>query len=526
VTLSESLATATRLHQAGRLHDAKQAYRQILAINSNHSDAWHLLGVIAIQQGDTQEAVRCIERALELKPDFAEAQSDLGAAFFEQGDLDRAVACHRRATELNPGYAGAYINLGNTYRAQSEFESAITSYRRALEINPTGAEVHCSLGIALRSLGKLEEAIAEYRQAIQLMPGHVRAHNNLGNLLRSQGRFDNAVACYRRALDLKPDYADAHFNLSIVLLTLADFQHGWPEFEFRFARSGASRRQFSEPTWDGRDVRGKTILLYAEQGLGDTIQFVRYARLVQQRGARVLLECQKELVPLLTACPGVDCLSADHANLSFFDMRAPLLSLPRIFQTTLASIPAEIPYLFAEPRLVDQWKENLNPVHGMRIGIAWQGNPEYRDDRERSIPLAYFLRLAQIPGVCLISLQIGPGAEQLAASSNDVSVVSPGEDFDRASGAFMDTAAIMQHLDLVITSDSAIAHLAGALGRPVWLAVPFVPDWRWLLDREDSPWYPTMRLFRQSTPGDWHAVFDHIQRALQSTAGKQLDQSW
>ena len=293
-----------------------------------------------------------------------------------------------------------------------------------------------------------------------------------------------------------------------------DFEKGWSEYEWRWRCSTVLPRPFPQPLWQGEPLDGRTILLHAEQGLGDTLQFVRYAPMVKQRGAEVIVSCQKPLLSLLKSCPGIDSLLPQASVVPQFDVQASLMSIPSIFGTTLATIPSEVPYLSANADLAEHWRERLRSLQGFKIGINWRGRPGNPSERHRGIPLRAFAPLARLPGVRLISLQKGPGWEEIAAAAENVPVVDLGRALDEAAGPFMDTAAIMHNLDLVITSDTVIAHLAGALGVPVWVALPFVPDWRWLLEREDSPWYPTMRLFRQKRPGEWDEVFERIAAAV------------
>ena len=319
-------------------------------------------------------------------------------------------------------------------------------------------------------------------------------------------------------------------------MLLGDYEQGWPEYEWRWTQPGFTRRQFTQPAWDGSDLAGRSILLYAEQGLGDTLHFIRYAPLVSQRGGKVIVECQPALVRLLKGVEGIDKLIAESSPLPPFDVQAAMFSLPAIFHTTVGTIPATVPYLHADPKLIDKWRHELNsrsrqpggtvattrsgparqagPTGAFKVGIAWQGSPTYGYDNLRSIPLEKFARLTQIEGVQLISLQKGPGSEQLGAVQGRFPVMDLGKQLDETSGPFMDTAAVMKNLDLVICSDTAVPHLAGALGVPVWVALPYVPDWRWLLECEDSPWYPTMRLFRQTQDGKWDDVFERIAAAL------------
>jgi hypothetical protein len=311
-------------------------------------------------------------------------------------------------------------------------------------------------------------------------------------------------------VDLAPDYAEAHVNRALTRLHVGDWQRGWQEFEWRWRTADALPRGLAQPWWRGEPLAGRTILLYAEQGLGDTIQFIRFAPIVKRRGGTVVVECQQPLVRLLEGCAGVDRLVGQGDALPAFDVQAPLLSLPGILKTSPETIPADVPYLSVRPAAVQAWRERLKEIDGFRIGIAWQGNPAVRGDRLRSIALGHFAALAEIPGVRLVSLQKGPGAEQLEAAGGRFRITELGSRLQD----FADTAAVMNSLDLVITSDTGPAHLAGALGVPVWVALSLAPDWRWSSGRSDSPWYPTMRLFRQKEWGNWQAVFEEIKKSL------------
>ena len=304
-------------------------------------------------------------------------------------------------------------------------------------------------------------------------------------------------------------------GLALARLTLGDYQGGFAEYEWRWkTKRFAGSPAYHEPLWDGSGLDGKTILLHAEQGLGDTVQFLRFVLLVKDRGGRVIVACQKPLLPLFAACPWIDQLVAQGETLPAFDVQAPLLSLPRIFGTTLATLPSQVPYLSADPGLVQRWQKELAAYPGFRVGIAWQGNPNNPADRQRSFPLDCLAPLAKLPGVRLFSLQKGPGTEQIDQRAQRFPLVELGSRLDEAAGPFMDTAAVMTNLDLVISACTSLAHLAGALAVPVWIALKFAPEWRWLYGRDDSPWYPTARLFRQPQPGDWTAVFDRMAAAL------------
>jgi tetratricopeptide (TPR) repeat protein len=502
------------LQDQGQLAEAIACHRRAVELRPHFAEAHYNLGNALRGQGRVAEAIVCYQRALELKPDYANGHNNLGSALHEQGRIDEAIACYQQALALQPDFAGAYYNLGNALKDRRRVAEAIPCYQRALALQPDLAEAHCNLGIAWKDQGNLDAAMASFQRALELKPDFVEAHCNVGLLKKNQGKLDEATAWYRRAIELKPDYADGHLNQSLLRLLRGDFAEGWREYEWRWQTRQSRPRQFQQPRWDGGSLAGKTILLHAEQGLGDTIHFIRYAPLVKQLGATVIVECQRALERLLAGCPGVDRFIAQGDELPAFDVHAPLLDLPKLFRTDLTNLPASIPYVRAAPELIDRWQRRLAQFDGFRVGIAWQGSPTYVDDRYRSIPLVQFAPLAAVPGVRLFSLQKGAGREQLAETGGRFSVVDLADELDESSGPFMDTAAVMANLDLVIASDSAVVHLAGALGVPIWVALPLVPDWRWLLDRSDSPWYPTMRLFRQRRIGDWQGVFEEIGTAL------------
>ena len=354
-----------------------------------------------------------------------------------------------------------------------------------------------------------------------LDPLSAEAHNNLGTALQSLARFDEARACYEEALRLNPELPEAHFSRATYRLRQGDVERGFAEYEWRWRCKSYSTRQFVQPRWDGSPLDGRTILLHAEQGLGDTLQFVRYAGAVKQRGGHVIVECQSPLTQILASCAGIDRLvvasAGAIASLPPFDVHCPLLSLPGVLNLTIDQLAVET-YLAADPRLVETWRARLADVSGLRLGIAWQGNRQHLFDAQRSFRLDHFAPAAQIEGVRLISLQKGPGAEQAADCGFELRNLGP--QLDETTGAFMDTAAVMRNVDLVITSDTAVAHLAGALGVPVWVALSAHCDWRWFLGRDDSPWYPTMRLFRQRQLGDWDEVFERITTELRALAAR------
>lgn len=433
----------------------------------------------------------------------------------QAGDLDGAERTYREVVAREPGSAEAWCYLGMALHDRGRYDEAVAIYRRALDLRPDFPVALNNLGNSLRLLGRLAEAIAAYDAALRLRPDYVNAFRNKGMALAWDGRLAAAESCYERLLALAPADAAAHKDLAMIWLLHGRFERGWPEYEWRIRATPGAVPVLDRPRWDGAPLTGRSILLAAEQGLGDTIQFVRYAPFLARRvGCRVVVAVQRRLLPLVATCPGIETLVALDDTPPPTDVGAPLLSVPGLLrQHDVAEFPSEVPYLSADPTRARRWSERLAVHRGVRVGVAWQGNPTHPADRMRSVPLTAFSALAALEGVVLVSLQQGPGVDQLREHGPRLGIVSLGEGVD-ASGAFVDTAAVMRHLDLVVTCDTAIAHLAGALGVPVRVALPYVSDWRWLLGRDDSPWYPTMRLFRQATQGDWPDVFARIAAAL------------
>jgi tetratricopeptide (TPR) repeat protein len=498
----------TVYQSVGRLADAVASYRQALWYKPDYVETHNHLGVALAMAGQLGEAAGHLQEAVRLAPGAAEPYSNLGIVLSMQGKPEEAMAHFQQAIRLRPDFAEAYNSLGNTLNSQHRYDEAAENCRQALRLLPAFAEAHNNLGIALKGQGKLDEAIRSYQQAIRLRAGFAEAHYNLGNVLRLQGRYAEALASYDQALRYRPEYAEAHYQRALLWLLLGRFEQGWPAYEWRWRCAEFRGRRLAQPVWDGSPLAGRTILLHAEQGFGDTLQLVRYVPLVKQRGGTVVVECQAALLPLVSRLAGLDYLVAQGAALPGFHVQASLLSLPGIFRTTLATIPASVPYLSADPALVAHWRQELDASRAFRIGIVWQGSFKHREDRHRSVPLTQFAPLARLEGVRLVSLQVGPAAAQVAAVANDFGVIDLGSRFDPAS--FADVAAVLMSLDLVVTVDTAVAHLAGAVGVPVWVALPLAPDFRWLLERDDSPWYPSMRLFRQPRFGDWDAVFERL----------------
>jgi Flp pilus assembly protein TadD len=510
------------LARLGQLAQAVASYRAALRLQPDRADALSNLGAALVDLDQADEAVACLRQAVRLSPSAAGAHNNLGRALIAQGQPAQAEASLREVVRLQPNHARAHANLGVALMEQNRHDEAVVILRHALALLPDDANTLNTLGVALKEQGRLSDAEACLRHAIRLEPNFPDAHANLGVTLMCQGRQDEAAAALQHALRLRPDFAEAHKNLGMLWLQQGNFGPGWREYEWRWrCKKEFNPPTFPQPRWDGSPPAGRTILLYAEQGLGDTIQFIRYALLVRRRGGRVVVQCQRSLAPLLSRCPGIDHVVARGTPVPAFDAHAALASLPGLFGTTLDTVPAEIPYLHLDERLVEHWRRELSALDGFKVGICWQGSPGYAADRDRSTQLAQFEPLARVRGVRLLSLQKGPGTEQIGQLAGRFPVTDLGSRLDETSGPFMDTAAVMKCLDLVVSVDTSLGHLAGALGVPVWIAQTFAPDWRWQRGREHTPWYPTMRFFSQPQWGRWEPVFDRMAEAL----GAQLSGS-
>lgn len=493
----------TQQTEAAILH-----YQRALSLNPQLAEVHLDLGNVFLERGQVQQAIDAYNQAIAVNSHLPQAHYSLGMAHQEQGKFEAAVQHYQQAIALHPDYLEAHNNLGNLLLNQHRAPQAIRHFKRAIALveqagfaPAQAAGPHANLARALEQTGDIDTAVQHYRKALQFQPHFPEVHNNLGDLYRDQNQMPEAIAHYERAIALQPELPEAHSNLGMALLRIGEFRRGFAEFEWRSRCRQLSNSLFSQPTWDGSPLNGRTILLHgqqAEQAYGDAIQFIRYAPLIQVCGGRVVVQCQQPLVRLFTAAPGVDQVIPQGDLFSAFDVHASLMSLPFLLKTTPETIPTA-PYLKSPIHTGIALPQA--PEGDLKVGLVWAGRPLYQHDprRDRTCPLHHFAPLLELPGFTFYSLQKGAAVAELDQLGWREKVY----DLNDQLNDFADTAAAIAQLDLVISIDTAVAHLAGALGQSVWALLPFAAEWRWLLNRDDSPWYPTMKLFRQPTPGDW-----------------------
>ena len=531
--------------------DAVDIYQKALALQPDTPDIYNNLGAAYQELGNWEKAIACLQAALHLQPLQKEAYNHLGNALQAAGHWDKAVECYRlalqhcgehpkiwlnlgnvsrrigkvaeavecyrRALKLNPGYAKACNNLGNICKEQGDYATALHLYQKALSLEADNPDFHFNLGLLYHLQDNLDHALDCYRNAVELEPRGAEAHLNIGKIRHEQQAFDQALVSYDKAVRINPAYAEAHFNRSVTLLTTGQLPQGFQAYEWRFKCAewqSVYPHRPDAPRWRGASFAGRRLLVFSEQGIGDTLQFMRYLPGVKARGGEVILETFPELLTLLKDCQGVDRLvsmSRRERTAENYDLQVPLMSLAAVFKTNLENIPAEVPYIHADPLKAQFWSRKIG-MTGLRVGLVWAGKPDHKNDRRRSIPLEQLIPLLQQPGVQFIGLQKGPAASTVDRLAHHLRFRNLGDSLED----FSDTAAAIECLDLVVAVDTAVAHLAGAMGKAVWLLLPYTPDWRWLLDRSDSPWYPTMRLFRQPDPDNWPATVQTLCQALRA----------
>ncbi len=511
------------LQRLGRLQESIESYGDAIRSNPNYFHAYYNRGIALKSLGQLEPALASYERALQIKPDLPDLHLNRGLALQALNRLEQASQSYQNAIALDPNFFEAICNLGNVQKQNGQFELAVESFDRALRLKPESALAHSNRGVALEKMGLLSEAIVSHQRAISLNREFAQAHYNLGVAYQEALQLDQALACYEQALKLEPNLVVAQWNKSIALLLNGDFENGWSVYESRWTKPDGSsrRRSFSAPLWLGQEsLAGKTILLYDEQGFGDSIQFCRYVGVLRDLQAIVLLEVDRALLGLFKSLDGVSTLVERGASLPVFDFHCPLVSLPLAFKTRINSIPAAIPYLQADPVKVQYWQQKLGPGSLLRVGLVWSGGfrshqPEsWSINQRRNLPVQQLAVLHDLP-VQFYSLQKGePACSEFRMILANGWQGPPLIDHTDELRDFSDTAALIENLDLVISVDTSTAHLASALGKPVWLLNRYNSCWRWLLERLDSPWYPALRLYRQDAGRSWEPVLQRIKRDL------------
>ncbi len=497
---------------------AIQHYEQAVQLQHEDPHMHFNLGLCYQQQNAWQRAAEQFKRAIALDPTHLNAHLYAGSAYEKLKQHDAAIEALKKASELDPHSFEAWHQLGNLYRHVERLEDAVMPYRKAAEQQPNNLHVMMDLANTLNMLNQNEESLELYQQILAKNPNAISALYNFGFTLKKMDKLERAIDVYEQVLAKKPDYAAVHFSLASIYLALGNLEKGWEEYEWRWKAHHESEKRFNIPVWQGEDLADGTLLVYAEQGLGDTLQFIRYLKALKEKSShiRVIFETQSPLAPLLKLQPYIDQVVTRGERVPHCHYQISLMSLPYILKTRLDTIPADIPYLTPDKDRVAFWKEKLSQDTNFKIGICWQGNARYstqalrRAVAAKSLPVQAFKSMAEIPGVSIYSLQQVDGMDQIASCDFKNKLIFFDETFDKTYGSFMDSAAVMQQLDLVVSVDTGVCHLAGAMGVPTWILLPFPGDWRWLRNRTDSPWYPSVRLFRQQQLEDWDTPMQDI----------------
>ncbi|MEW6054448.1 MAG: tetratricopeptide repeat protein [Nitrospirota bacterium] len=514
------LALGAIFQKRGLVDEAVEYYQKAVGIDPDIAEAYENLGDIFRDKRQFDEAITHYKKAIQYIPDSAEIHCSLGNIFKEKGQLDLAMYYYRKALKYNPDYAEIYNNLGLILTYQHQLDEAITHYQKAVQLNPDYAEALTNLGVAFHQKGKFDEAIKYLQMALQSKGNIFKAHYYLGDALFKKGRYHEASVSYQKAIELESENPRAHFNWAFCLFSLGDLNRGWKEFQWhwKFGNNSDYLKNCPKPLWTGFDISERVILVRdvpkPSSGFGDTIQFIRYAPLVARRCAKVIFQTHKELVSLLQAVEGISQIVEFGQEPSDFDVHCFLLDLPFVFDVSLDNIPLKIPYIPVNPQLIEEWEKKIqHHKDKFKVGLVWAAG-----GGDRSCDFETFSLLGKnSSNAIFFSLQKGRVAEQAKNFPEGMQFIDLTEEIHD----FTDTAALIQNLDLVISVDTSVAHLAGALGKPVWTLLPFVSPWRWMLDREDSPWYPSMRLFRQPSDGDWESVIVSVRGELLQLLGRK-----
>ena len=507
---------------SGALPEAAAQFTAALKEDRRDVTTMNALAIVLQRMNKHQEAIRACELALSVQPEFAEAHNRMLQSYLSMEKWAKAVETGEDLLKRHPGHQEALFNLGMAYIGARRYADAVGCFNQLLAIGPTDDMALLNLGNALAGAGRTTDAIDAYKRMIERMPNWAGGYLNLGHVYGKQRQWDDALACYRRAAELEPENTEHLYSIGNVNLHLGQFEAGWKGYEYRNkAKSGEQKKFDGIPIWSGEDLAGKRLLVFGEQGLGDNIQMARYLPLLQARGAIVTFHGYPMLRALFqTTAPGLAYVDDAGVKPELFDFQVATMSLPYKFGTRVDSVPQNVPYFSAEPDRVAKWRERIGS-EGFRIGINWQGNPNGKIDEGRSAPLRHFLRFAAVPGVRLISMQKNHGLDQLKDVPEDIKIELLGDDFDTGKDAFLDTLAVLENLDLVVTTDTSLIHVAGGYGARAFVALKESPDWRWMYDRADSPWYPSIRLFRQTAFGVWDDVFERMTDAIRELTAQK-----
>lgn len=512
-----------------RNNDYNQALEwldQAIALDPSPEQTYFNAGLVCLAQEQHEKACNYLEIAVKRNNNYTKARLHLAQTYHTLNRYDDALAEYTKLCDTEQS-ADLHLNIARLYRSKNKSDQAIDHYTRALQLDPKNINALFEISHVYTISGNYHTAIPYYEKLLTTNPDLIDAACNFAHTLKYLGQYQRAVQYYTQVVKAWPNFADGHYGLAECCLALGDFERGWKAFEWRWKRDGNSRN-FSKKLWDGSPIKGKTILLRAEYGQGDTMQFIRYAKKLKEQGAMIILEAQETLVTLLSQCPYLDDVvpvmnSVD--DLPHFDFQIPVMSFPYYFNTTIDTVPDDIPYLHADTQLVELWKNELKNDKNLKIGICWGTSPYYEQFKsafsKKAIPLKSFLPIAQLTEVSLYSLQKMDGIEQLNELPRGMHIHTFDADFDMSHGRFMDTAAVIENLDLVITVDTSVAHLAGALGKPVLMILPIVADWRWMIDRNDTPWYQQMKLYRQTEVGKWDNVLCTISKDIAALLHKR-----
>ncbi len=504
-------------------------YKQALALNPTCAQVFFNLGQALYYAKKYSDALYAYKKTIQYKPDHHRAFMQIGKIMIDVKQPEDAIEPLKHSLTLEPKNGDARILLARLYNDKHLFNRSIDLLLEGLKQEPDHINLYFELGNTYNLVNRLEESLAIYQALDSQIPNNPAILYNIGFTFKKMGLLAESLPYYNRVLAIEPHHAEAIFSRGLAYLVIGDFEKGWEGYEWRYSRpSQGSLRTYDAPRWDGSDLQGKTILLHAEQGLGDTFQFIRYAKLVKEKNGIVIVAVQKPLVTLMKLCKHIDHVICVDETPPHFDVHSPLMSLPFALKTRIDTIPDEVPYLYADAKLVAEWAEKLAADKNFKIGICWQGNDNYATPllratvAQKSVHPREFAPICEVPGVSIYSLQKMSGTEQLKDLPASMHIITFDGDFDQSNGRFMDTAAVISNLDLVITVDTSISHLAASLGIPTWIMLPNPADWRWMLDRTDSPWYPEiLRLFKQPTPGDWETMIQEVAQELRKHITKK-----